>query len=775
MKLGMAVAATIVMSLSCGSQTKNTPLPGNPCAGKTANPCASKTANPCAGKTANPCGGTFPSILSKTRQNTPPQLRLPSYTTVGVGQRVHFPIEVVDRDNDTFSVQLIDKPASAKYDPLTLTVDWTPRVEDKPLAKFRVRIVEREFWSNHERTFEHTFSIGVGKRQILAQARPLGPAVETLITIHDPARLKVANRKWSFLRMLDHSADLLIGALPAAMRNNIKKPSRQALYRSFLEGLAEIHNNPRLDPTSPKFDRRSFGDPNSWKLITVRPRLDKAWQELRMVYRAMKAPEPAFAMFRVRPVRTGPLPADAQMWNNKEFSRLTAAAFFDKQGKLRPELFKSKQLHARAVANYVTSVLTYKNTAKPYTRATFIALATGARLGGGSKRDATGNYLSGDGWAWSALKPLPTKDGKSVAYTNIRIKGFWTAAAKTPDGSKWHAVCAPRFDPADKHHAPGYEVLCRKKIGLVDFPAVENGKVIAGKKEATNLYVKHKRIYSVKHLPLRDPRRDLGEEKGMTCSQCHTRSFGQRDLQDKTLLDARAGVPKKLNKTIGTSFFIIVPTERWAPFLIDFQQDQECKAKRAFKKYLGLDTDLRCPLAPKLTSNTPAAALRRRVVTDFERAVLAGRHHYVQLFDFVTVGTFEKLLRRHDLYGRWPNPSKQYLAQLRADTPEPYPAERERKNVGNFYGRFVSRTVGRGGCAPSPIKSAYVQKLGTPFRPLPAGNDRYVPMRRTVNPLIAAGGVVGVRCKTGKGGLALVYTRRDSPRGYDLITMYDDP
>ena len=26
----------------------------------------------------------------------------------------------------------------------------------------------------------------------------------------------------------------------------------------------------------------------------------------------------------------------------------------------------------------------------------------------------------------------------------------------------------------------------------------------------------------------------------------------------------------------------------------------------------------------------------------------------------------------------------------------------------------------------------------------------------------------------GTGGLALVYTRRDTPRGYDLVTIYDD-
>jgi hypothetical protein len=74
----------------------------------------------------------------------------------------------------------------------------------------------------------------------------------------------------------------------------------------FLKSLAETHGNPRLDPDAPTFDKATFGDPKDWRLVVVRPRIDKKFHELRLVYQAVKAPEPVFAMFRVRPVEDLP-------------------------------------------------------------------------------------------------------------------------------------------------------------------------------------------------------------------------------------------------------------------------------------------------------------------------------------------------------------------------------------------------------------------------------------------------------------------------------------
>ena len=60
--------------------------------------------------------------------------------------------------------------------------------------------------------------------------------------------------------------------------------------------------------------------------------------------------------------------------------------------------------------------------------------------------------------------------------------------------------------------------------------------------------------------------------------------------------------------------------------------------------------------------------------------------------------------------------------------------------------------------------------------PLPAGHESHEPLRLKVNAYLenGQGGVIAIRCPGGTRGLALVYTKRDNERGYDLITIYDD-
>ena len=100
------------------------------------------------------------------------------------------------------------------------------------------------------------------------------------------------------------------------------------------------------------------------------------------------------------------------------------------------------------------------------------------------------------------------------------------------DGKTWVPRCATRFNPEDKAHEPGYEVLCRKTIGFVDLPDMVDGKPTNGKIDANNLYFEHKKKWAVEHLALEDGRRDLGEENGITCAQCHIRNFGMRIADD---------------------------------------------------------------------------------------------------------------------------------------------------------------------------------------------------------------------------------------------------
>jgi hypothetical protein len=174
------------------------------------------------------------------------------------------------------------------------------------------------------------------------------------------------------------------------------------------------------------------------------------------------------------------------------------------------------------------------------------------------------------------------------------------------------------------------------------------------------------------------------------------------------------------------------------------------------------------PPAPK--------TMPERVAADFEAAIKSGREAYVGLFDFAAVGEIEILLHRYDLYGRLPKLPDDIKTSFAAEDGTPYPAARERHNVGTFYKVLGVRTVGTGGCKAVEPRTHY-SKLLTSFPPLPPGPlaaDNYEALRTKANAYVAKGGVVGVRCDGGKGGVALVWTERPNQRGYDLITIYDD-
>jgi hypothetical protein len=188
------------------------------------------------------------------------------------------------------------------------------------------------------------------------------------------------------------------------------------------------------------------------------------------------------------------------------------------------------------------------------------------------------------------------------------------------------------------------------------------------------------------------------------------------------------------------------------------------------------------------TTPKPPAALPDRVAADFEAAVKASKDAYVELFDFAAVGEYEILLHRYDLNGRGVALTDAQKTQFIDEDGTPYPATRERRNVGNFYTILAQRTVGTGGCTAHPPRKHYGQLLAKPFEPLPPASEAmiagetvrkdtpagYQVLRDHANAWLAKGGAVGITCTGGQGGLAIVYTGRDSARGYDLITIYDD-
>lgn len=181
--------------------------------------------------------------------------------------------------------------------------------------------------------------------------------------------------------------------------------------------------------------------------------------------------------------------------------------------------------------------------------------------------------------------------------------------------------------------------------------------------------------------------------------------------------------------------------------------------------------------APTARGDLPPAVtgLPAKVVADFEAAVRKSKDAYVELFDFAAVGEMEILLHRYDLNGRMELTDEE-IDRFSAEDGTPYPAERERRNVGNFYTFLATRTVGQGDCVATEPRTKYGKLLAQRYEPLPEGTpDGYEILRTHANAWMANGGVVRIGgCKGGKGGLALVYTKKDTARGYDLITIYDD-
>ena len=179
--------------------------------------------------------------------------------------------------------------------------------------------------------------------------------------------------------------------------------------------------------------------------------------------------------------------------------------------------------------------------------------------------------------------------------------------------------------------------------------------------------------------------------------------------------------------------------------------------------------------APAVPARPTPQDLPARVAADFEHAVLASKDAYVNLFEFSAVGEYEILLHRYDLNGRLKNLYPDQREQFSHEDGTPYPVTREKRNVGNFYPILAQRTVGTGHCVATTPRTRYGQLLGKHFDELPACTPPgYTILRNDANYWLDHGGVVGIKCEGGTGGVAIVYTEAPNQRGYNLITIYDD-
>ena len=346
------------------------------------------------------------------RANRAPETFAPGWKAVGVGQTISFSVAAIDQDLDDVKVEVMSMPASAKFDPITQTVTWTPTKADLPKANFTLAVTELTGPGAGQPPQSVSWDIAVAKKKQPVPTAPwAGDAAETLFTIREPKRVEATAKAYPFDELLAWSAETMRAPLPPEAAAKLPPLDKALLFKQFLKNLAVTHGNPRLDPDAPTFDKATFGDPKDWRLVVVRPRIDKKFHELRLVYQAVKAPEPVFAMFRVRPVEDLPtLPPEAKAENNKVFAELFWKHLLTADGAVNPKWKKDPKAHGAAVAAFVKGVLSYQGAA-PWARSAFIALPTEARLGGGTTRNPDGTYASGDGWAWSVQKPMVAGDG----------------------------------------------------------------------------------------------------------------------------------------------------------------------------------------------------------------------------------------------------------------------------------------------------------------------------------------------------------------------------
>ncbi|HJU53806.1 MAG TPA: hypothetical protein VJ715_04510 [Pyrinomonadaceae bacterium] len=542
-------------------------------------------------------------------ENRPPEMDAVRVKRVGMGQRVTFGLAVIDEETDDLRVELTQRPASAKYNEKTLSVDWTPTKADGRVGQFAVRITEYPRGGGQPRTSVKTFSIEITPNHMPLPSLPPAPlAVETLISITDPERLATANARWPILSIFDR-----IAAIEASKQikpdNGIQPTTGNGLFKDALRNLAELHRNDEINPDSPKYNSQFNAE--NWRLVMVRPRVNKRIFELRLVYKNVVAAEPVYLMPRMRITRLKDPELDkddaARQKNNKAFATLLYNAFFD-GADLKPFIARDKKSYADALADFISAVVHYNDPQDPNMQANFAALPHNARLGGDDELDEKGRYLKGDGWALGVMKVVPVERGarRYLAFSNLPIDGFATSIKPTPDGAAFRRVPAPAFDPNSKSFVSGFDKL----VDVGNFSAIPDDHDASGVKPAMIDSSMFSRDFKLKHMvaetSLRDPRRRLFEERGMTCIQCHVRNFDEGDYLNPGVKNPKEG-------SIGTTrdiprlFFVITPDDGFRPeFFRRNEEEQVGNLKGVLRDYLDVKVNLESPLASEWPFKTRA-------------------------------------------------------------------------------------------------------------------------------------------------------------------------
>jgi hypothetical protein len=540
-------------------------------------------------------------------ENREPEFNPVRFKRVGVGQRITFGLSVIDEESDDIRVELIQKPRSAKYNEKTLTVDWTPGKADGKVGMFTVRIMEFDRATNApRRTLLKSFSINIEPQPVELPVVPPAPlAVETLISITDPQRLLTANAQWPIKAMFDR-----IAAIEASKQikpdNGITPTNGAQLFHDSLKNLALLHRNEEIDPDSPRFNKQFNAE--NWRLIMVRPRLNKKVFELRLVYRNEAAAEPVYLMPRMRIIRGKDpgRPDEERQKNNETFARLFYESFFD-GADLKPGMAKDKNVYGEELAQFITKVVTYNDPGDPKMQANFAALPHNARLGGDDLLDAQGRYVRGNGWALGVMKVIPVeRNGKKVlAFANTPIDGFATSVKANPQGTAFVPVPAPRFNAKSTEFVAGWDKLIdADDHGNVAIPDEQTSPPSAAIIDASSFSRLFKERFMVQETSLRDPRRRIFEERGMTCIQCHVRNFDEGDYLNQAVRDPKAGSDFGTTRDIPRLFFVLTPDEERSEFFRRNEEEQVGNLKGVMRDYLKVNINIDSPLSQTWPHNT---------------------------------------------------------------------------------------------------------------------------------------------------------------------------
>lgn len=534
-------------------------------------------------------------------ENHLPEIADLHQTKIGIGQRMFFGLEVIDEESDNVRIELVEKPASAKFNQNTLTVDWTPTAQDGASGKFVVKATELpRDTSRQERTVTKQYDIKIVKNPVnLKELPPTTLEVDAFVSVIDPARLVAANKKWDIVSLFQKIAEIEADK-QIKSGSDIQTSNGRQFFREALKELAVMHKNPTLDPDSPRFDK--VWNAENWKLIAVRPRINKKVFELRLVYFNTEAAEQAYLMPRMRIIRgdDADRPDELRQKNNYVFAKMFHEAFFDGEN-MKPFIANDKAKYGEALADFITKVLTYNDPKEPMMRANFAALPHNSRLGGGNAYDANGKYLHGDGWALGAMlvRPVERNGKKVLAITSPPIAGFVASIKANGNATAYKPVPAPITNKNSPEYQKGWEDVIDEAHGTVFIPEVMPDGSVKPSNIDTNLTaIEYKQKFMISETALEDSRRRLFEEKGMTCMQCHIRTFDEGDYLSDVSKPQKPPLNPSVRK-IPRVFFVIVPTLHGgrSEYIHREEQEQVGNLKGVFRDYLGIDVKMSSPLA----------------------------------------------------------------------------------------------------------------------------------------------------------------------------------